>query len=172
MTLSFKKVALLASGLVLGMTLGIPKEAEAAIIAYRFDINITSGPLTGNTYSGRLRFDDATISGSNPATAPLTFFDFSFEGTDYDLTDDPLAVAAFDNSNEFLGIDYSIQAPPSPNFTSGAFDVSEAVFSYDTGTESGFGDIEYAIVPEPSTIIGSIGLVGLIAKNRKRYQKK
>ena len=62
--------------------------AQATPISYDFSVNVTSGPLSGNTYNGSFSYDSSSIisGGYNNASGLLTALNFSFDGTTYDAT--------------------------------------------------------------------------------------
>ena len=169
MTATPSKPALLTAGLAIVMAAAAAPPSHAVDVDYAFDVTIDAGPLTPNQYSGTFSY--------NNSTKELTLFEFMFEGTTYTASDDPDAEAVFDG-NTFLGIDYSSPPGlPSFSFTSGFFDVSDALFTYDLnpGTigQGGTGPIVYQrlttpSVPGPVPVLGAAAFFGYSRRLRKR----
>lgn len=64
--------------------------AQAAIITYSFDVNVTSGPLSGNKYGGSFSYDNASPDGAGDLLLPYfeaTDFKFEFSDQTYTLQD-------------------------------------------------------------------------------------
>lgn len=156
-------------------TQGCFEVAHAATVTYNFNVTIdnsTTGDLLGNTYSGTTSYDDATLDNTIDQDIPLSSFLFSFEGTDYDLTGDPNAVASF-SQGQFLGVSYNTLGLA---FLPGFSSINDASFLFadPNSTLQVTGPVDYSLVPnnlkipEGSMVMGllSLGLVGLGYKGR------
>ena len=141
----------------------------AATVPYTFEVNIDSGSLSGNTYSGSFSYDD-----SDPTS--LVDFDFTFDGDSFSETDDPLAAVFFSifDPDEFVGIEYLASSINYEiYFAPGFGSVTEASFSYiglaSLDFDEGFGDITYSVVPVPAAVwLFGTALVGLVGFNKRR----
>ena len=137
-----------ATGLAFAVVIANPAPLHAATVKYTFDVNIDSGSLTSNAYSGNFAYDDTTNN--------VTSFSFYFEGLHYDQSDDVFATVTKNGLN-FLGLVFSVtgnQPNPSFSFVAGNFDLNEAYFAYDPNSnpgQSGFGSIVYNMVNPPVT---------------------
>lgn len=144
----------------------------AATVPYTFEVNIDSGPLIGNSYSGSFSYDDSDPLGLF-GDRPLLDFEFTFEGASYVLVDDLFGPAAFFSpADEFLGVEYSASSTGYEiAFTPGFGSITEVFFGYtDLNTfDGGFGDITYSVVPVPAAVwlFGS-GLIGLLGFARRK----
>lgn len=56
------KLAVATAGAALSLAVMGAQPAGAATITYDFTVGVTSGPLTGNQYSGFFSYDDASTS--------------------------------------------------------------------------------------------------------------
>lgn len=75
----YQKLGFAIAGTVLSLTVIEAHSANAAIITYDFNVNITSGPLLGNQYSGFFSYDDTSPApfGLQPFFG-LTEYNFDF----------------------------------------------------------------------------------------------
>ncbi len=165
------KAALLTAGLAVAIGASGAPPSHAVDVDYEFEINIDSGPLNTNQYSGTFSYDRSTLK--------LSSFSFLFQGTQYTEADDPDAEAVLDG-NTFLGIDFtSPNDNPAFSFTSGLFDISDSVFSYDLQPGSigqgGTGPIVYRrvsnptpSVPGPAPVLGAAAFFGYSRRLRRR----
>lgn len=167
------RLALTTAGLALGIVIANASPLQAATIQYEFDVNIDSGSLVMQTYSGSFSYDNLT--------AMLSAFSFSFDGLVYDETDDPLAMVAESGPN-FLGLIYSVDGSPSNpsfSFVPGISDLGEAYFAYDPNSNlgvGGFGSIVYnnlnppvaEPVPAPLPVMGAAAFFAYSRKLRMR----
>ena len=88
--------------------------ASAAVITYDFSVAPGTGPLSGNTYSGQLSFDNAGLTNSGQEllrpSDGLTV-SFTFEGTTYVTSDDQdysaYPIVQFQNGT-FLGLSFLV----------------------------------------------------------------
>lgn len=158
----------LAAFLTLG-TLTTSLKANAALIPYNLGVDIDSGPLTGNVYTGKFIYDNTGLSGIGAESVPLTSLNFNFEGNPYTEDDDPDATVSF-LDGIFLVLDFAVDSPPAPTFTSGTIDASDALFSYNLGGAGlgGTGTVTFAIIPEPSSWFAFAIPLAYLARKRKK----
>jgi len=72
-----KKLAVTTAGVALSCVAMEANPAEAAVFTYDFTVDITSGVLVGNQYSGSFSYDDSSPRTSFGGYRPLNFsFDF------------------------------------------------------------------------------------------------
>jgi hypothetical protein len=156
---------------------------QAAIVTYDFQVNLTP-PNTSypNPSLGFLSYDDSLLAGIGEESISLTAFSFTFGASTYTLSNDPAATADFFNG-DFLGANFAVSSSPQPTFISGlvpgAFSqtIDDAFFAYNTGANSGTGDIAYSLrttpvgIPEPATTVGllSLGLLALVSKIQQHH---
>jgi hypothetical protein len=163
------------SGIVMGIVIAHAPPMEAATVQYGIQVNIDSGSLVPNTYSGKFSYDDVT--------AIVSTFSFDFDGLSYDQTNDPLANVLLSGPN-FLGLIYSVDGSPSgPSFSfiPGTFSLVEASFAYDPNSNpglAGFGSIVFnrltppvdnsTSVPAPLPVVGAAAFLAYSRKLRQR----
>lgn len=128
---------------------------KAALVTYQVEVNIDSGFLIGNQYTGTLIYDNTGLTGIGNESVLVPNFDFVFNGTTYTEIDDPLATIDF-FEGDFLGLNYSAGSPAFPSFTSAFPPFFPASFSYDFGGlgGSGTGVPTFVQVPESSPLLG------------------
>lgn len=156
------KLSLVAAGFA-GSLIALDS-ASAATINYNFTVDITSGILTGESYSGSLAYDDGNLTNSGSELIEVENLSFNFQGVDYTEADSDAAVEFLDG--EFLGLDFS----PNPTFAfvPGFFDLSEASFVYSVVGSGGLSNLEYTLVaeenngtattPEPGILLALFGV--------------
>ena len=179
MNINLKALPVIAATIAVG-TIATTKPVFAASV-YSFKASPDSGSLTGQTFSGNVKFDDSVLSGSGEETVSLSDFNFSFLGNAFTLIDDPLAFAQFFNG-DFLGVEYGttdFQLLSGLDFFDPALSsINDAFFSYDVASGAGFGDVSYKLVATPPTPPAAVptpallpGLIGMgVAALRKRKQ--
>jgi hypothetical protein len=151
---------------------------QAAIVTYDFQVNLTPPNASfPNPSLGFLSYNDSLLAGIGEETIGLMAFSFTFGSITYTLPNYPAATADFFNG-DFLGANFSVSSSPQPTFISGLVPgassqtIDDAFFSYNTGANSGTGDIAYSLrttpvgIAEPATTVGllSLGLLALVAK--------
>ena len=159
-------LAVSLSNFVLGLTLINSPLVRAATMSYDFQVDIDSGTLSGDSFSGSFSFDNVGLTNIGEEFLPLDSIEFNFEGTDYTDVSVPLSEAVFFDG-EFLGLGYS--PDDSFAFVPGFFAIDEAYFTYDiVDIGAGAGDVTYTVpdsttTPESSSIFGliSLGILGL-----------
>jgi len=171
------KLVQTATGLAFAAVIANPAPVHAATVKYTFDVNIDTGSLASNIYSGNFAYDDAT--------ADVIAFSFFFDGSHYDKSDDIFA-EVLQNGPNFLGLIFSvtgIQPNPSFSFVAGSSDLSEAYFAYDPNFNSGlagFGSIVYSTVnlpvttavPAPLPFVGAAAFLAYSRQLRKRIYRR
>lgn len=142
---------------------------KAALVTYQVDVNIDSGLLLGNNYTGILTYDDASLTGIGNESVLISYFDFLFDGITYTQNDDLFANVDF-LDGQLLGLNYAGSSPAFPNFTSAFPPFFDASFSYDFGSSggSGIGVPTYTLVPENSPVTGILILIGTLILFRKK----
>lgn len=86
----YQKLGFAIAGTVLSLAVMETGSVQAATITYDFNVNITSGPLLGNQYSGFFSYDDASPSGAGNLLLPyfdITEFNFEFANRTYTRSD-------------------------------------------------------------------------------------
>jgi hypothetical protein len=196
MTQTWQKVALL-TGLTLAASTIHTDIAEAATLAYNFSVDVTSGTLAGQTFSGSFFVDNSKLTGIgterlNPSNNGLSI-SFNFNGTSLTAADDGnypnLPFVEFDNGS-LIGLNWLPEVNSIPilaiassvSADGGAF-INDPLgggnqFAYDLsavgGSGTGTGSVTYTAtaVPTPSTTAGliTIGLLGVWRKSRQKQR--
>ncbi len=155
MTNLFQKFAFVTASTVVGMAVINSNPVHAASISYDVEVIIDSGSLTGETYTGFFTFDDSRLTGIGEEFLSVSQISFDFNGVNYTETDDFFGPEVLFFDGDFLGLSFSTDAEFS--FIPGFFDLEESFFSYNiSGEVDGAGDINYNLVPEPLTILGTM----------------
>lgn len=84
------KLAVTTVGIALSFTIMEPRPVKAATITYDFTVDVTSGQLSGNQYSGFFSYDDSSPSSSSRLLFSVfdeTEFNFEFAGRTYTRRD-------------------------------------------------------------------------------------
>lgn len=172
------KFTVAAASLFLGLSTINAGSAQALVNPFNFDVDIDSGPLNGNTYSGSFSYDDATLTGFNNESVPVIDLDYTFDGVNYTDADDVgFGAEVLFNNGQFLGLSYSTNTQFSfvPGFTS----TNDSYFTYDVPSGAGSGDITYTATPVPFGVDSTKGILllgGLFmakkAINRRRSVSK
>jgi hypothetical protein len=166
---------------ILGLILGtFPSAAKAdAIETVTFTVDITSGPETGDVYTGSYSYDATVLAADS--TAPLLTFTFTDPAwTGYTLSSPGVAQA------KMLGpaaTDFDVFFAPGTSTADNAFDIGEGEIGYGTTTIEGVAFLEigpggggtvsydsFTSTPEPRSIaLLAIGLIGLLPFRRKSH---
>ena len=171
---TYLKFGVAAASLFLGLNLTDAKPAQAISNPFNFDVNVNSGSLDGNTYSGSFSYDDAGLTGSGSESVTVDNLDFTFEGTNYteaDASAPGVAEVLFEDG-EFLGLSYSTNAQFS--FFPGTFDSSDASFTYDVAglPLDGGGPVTYTAVPFGVDSTKGILLLGGLFMAKKAIKRR
>lgn len=139
--------------------------ATAAIVNYTFSVEVTSGPLIGQTLIGSFSFDDqaqppAIIDG----LFPLMSFRFDFDAATFALDDLEYGDAAFADGS-FIGLDAAADATFS--FLP-AIAPLPAAFNYVSAQQSGDGNPSFIPVPEPAAGLLAAAAFGALWVGRRR----
>lgn len=185
MKFNHPQFSLITGALTLGLTTINLNSAQAALIRYDFQGTILFGEesLIDETYSGFVIFQDPFTFPNNP---PVQSLEFSILGETFTEEDANFAPSvdyyAPPNANSpedaiFTGVNYNVTVNNLPEFplqelqlSAGLQSPEDATFNYvTTDGVSGFGDVTYnqVSVPEPSSIISSLGLIFILATARK-----
>ena len=164
--------------------------ALATPVSFDFSVNVTSGPLSGNTYNGNFSYDSSSIiaGGSNDAAGLLTALNFNFNGNSYDANTVNTGSLVFDSAGTLsffmFGTDCSANLCLMSSGTDGLL-VSPDYFAYtlkgDNGfySKSGANAVTYDLapvhVPEPGSLgMYCFGILLLLAASasRRRWTTK
>lgn len=181
-TLTFGKLGIIATTIAtVGLTLTDLAPANAAFIDLAINGIIESGDLTGATYTGTFSFPEPTnpnFSGEIPLeTLSITFVRPPDSVTFTKLSAAPGTVPLVEYSDgALLGLEFSVEGAELGMIT---FDFSfipgfpptpEGSLFYDV--ENGQGGTGTAnIVPEPTTMLASFGILGLIGYHKRRRNR-
>ncbi|TVQ61867.1 MAG: hypothetical protein EA379_05905 [Phycisphaerales bacterium] len=148
--------------------------ANAQTFLYDFEVEITTGFLTGETYQGQFQYT-LTVRGGNDFTLDWLTFEFFGESfTDEDDVDFPgYPRAVFDDGDVFQGIDYIVDRLPTPRGLVLEFGIFRDEFYYLIPTRGdepipgqGEGVVTYSLVPTPGAI--TVAGLALLASARRR----
>jgi hypothetical protein len=161
----------LAAGVV---TLAVAQPVRAASIT--FNVDNLSGTLSGERLSGSFMFNDAGLVGSGDESLPVSDLTFDFVGSTFTEANAIATPEAIFSNNQLLGLSYAVGTVGTDeiafSFVPGFFNSDDALFAYDTVSDgAGFGDVRYSQVPEASTLLGSMTVLGLIAVLHKQRKK-
>lgn len=155
--------------------------AEAA--SFSFQVDVTTGPLTSESYTGLFSVDDTALTGVGLETIELTdseAFQFDFAGQTYlataNLPNFPLFPIVQFLDGGLVGLNFSAADFLSGDefFIGDELDQNQAGsdFAYAAAGGSGQGGVTYTAIPEPGAAAG-LGVVvslGLFLKKRKSSQ--
>jgi hypothetical protein len=159
---SWQRNAVITSGVVLSLAVRQVNPAQAAIVNYNL-----AGTI--ETFSGTFSYDNSLLTGSDFEFLDVSQVNLNFLGSTFTAVNaDPNPTVEFLDGN-FLGLNFSTSSF-TPEFSLiPAFGSTEATFSYIGTNDKGSGRIQYALVPEPSTVLGLIALgIGGFLVGRKR----
>jgi len=137
--------------------------AEATPITYNFTVNVTSGPISGNTYNGNFSYDSSSVTPGtqNNATGLLTALNFTFNGTTYTSATANTGWLGFNSSGDLISFNFgNVCFPGTCSVTSGynqfyVLNGTGGLAYSNTGfNDIGHGDVSYALAivntPEPN----------------------
>jgi hypothetical protein len=154
---------LLSVLLGVGTLAGTPAFSDT--VSFEFIVDIVSGELVGDTFTGRFSYDGDAVTGVEDEFVALSSLRFDFQGQAYGLDDGTAEAAFFDG--DFLGLSYSVDFPARDafSFLPGFFDLDEAFFAYEAPGGDGIGAIAYTVVPLPGALLlfasGVLGVFGI-----------
>jgi PEP-CTERM motif len=161
--------------------LAICGAASGSSITYDFTVDATSGPLFGDTSSGRFTFDSSAIpsgGGTVYATGLLSALNFTWDGISYNANAANTGWLAFDSTggliffifgNRCTALSCEVNSPSTEWLASPGI----GGFVYSANTDVlGFADVSYSLAtsaPEPATLgLLGLGLAGLGLARHKR----
>ncbi len=195
-----KKLAVTTAGLALSCVAMEANPAEAAVFTYDFTVDITTGLLVGNQYSGSFSYDDSSELTSYGGYRPFDFT-FDFEGKTFTESDLQIDVAGYggfypQGTEHFYYGEGLVTAsiglydfPPEPeDFPKIVFLGSDFYGNLGNCSSSdcpepsfgpvSFGSVTYQLsptsVPEPGTVGGLLflGLSSLFLKRKSIFPKR
>lgn len=185
-----------ATGTAISMTLMGVQPAQAASLIYDFTVDVTSGPLVGNQYTGSFTYDDNALGNGLEPFFEVDTFNFQFANRTYTETDlvvpRPLKinggevivgpsgtpiVTAKGGVLEFFNFTSDPTARPFFFLFGRENPVTLASFVYGmemdpSGGQLGEGTLTFAAVPEPGSMLGIGAAIGFgwLLKFRSRQK--
>lgn len=166
----------IAASLALGVVTLSAQPLKA--VTFNFSVENLTGDLAGETFSGSFQFDDSAQTGTGDEFLPVDTVTFDFLGGAFTEADAVSGPEAIFTDNQFLGLSYAAERESLPSeftfisFAPGPDTVDDSQFTYDTlNSGSGSGDVLYSQVSEPSTILGSTAVLGLMLMLRKKLRR-
>lgn len=154
--------------------LAVAVPANAASVIYDFEVNLDSGFLNGETFTGFFEFDDGGLTGSGDELLTVSDLSFSFNGDDFTEADGTPEVLFVDGI--FFGLEFSTSEF---SFITDFFDPDAAFFTYDVpGQIAGAGDVISTLrddsgvsVPEPASALALLVVSALGASSTLRHKR-
>ena len=106
------------SAAVLGLSVVAADAANAANLTRNFQVNVESGNLSGQVFSGSVTFDESLLDSETVVLNPGQFsLKFDFLGTIFTETDDffSSATAEITQYGNVLGLGYTVDSFAEPN---------------------------------------------------------
>lgn len=174
----FTKLTIATVSAALSFTTIEAKPIQAATITYDFDVYLTSGPQTGNTYAGSFNYNNSTLTGTGLETVGVSqglSVSFDYLGVTYTEADD-LKLSPFSDDprrrvdpgplvslsdGDLLGLDFIFSKDGVPTR------ISDSRFNEQSASTRfvNSGIVTYALrdsepVPEPGSALG-LGVLGI-----------
>lgn len=171
----WQSVAVVTSSLALSFTVSQLNPAQAATVIYNLTGTIEEGLLEGESFSGTFSFDDASLEGSDYEIFKISDLKFNFLGSTFTAADaepDSDPTVEFSDGN-FLGLTFSVPTLNAELYlVPGSSDATDAIFAYIGTEDAGFGSIEYTVVPEPFTLLGTSTALGFGLFFKQKLKRK
>merc|ERR1712178_588335 len=149
MTNIFQKLSFVVTTTVLSLSVINANPINAASITYDFEVNVSTGSLLGDTYSGSFEFDDSTLTDVGEESLSVSELSFNLLGVNFTEASffNPV-LARFDDG------DFSYLTLPNGSLSRG-----EITYTNTT------------TIPEPTAVfsllaLGSIGSIRILKKGR------
>jgi hypothetical protein len=127
--------------------------AGTAIQNYEFVVDISSGPLDRQSFSGSFSFDDSLVTAFGPESIELEDLSFVYQGVEFGKADasDPEGAQAVFANGVFWGLMYGVDSAESFLIIPGTEEMEEGIFSYIDDSGVGLGSVSYTPLREPTT---------------------
>ncbi|ACK73277.1 conserved hypothetical protein [Gloeothece citriformis PCC 7424] len=173
MMTGWQKISMITSGLALSLTVSPINSVQAAIIPYTFSGTIEFGDLTGESFSGSFNYDDSLLTGSGYEVVDVSDLELTFLGNTFTAVNGDSTPRVEFSEGNFLGLYYSVSSfNPEFSLLPGFSDVSDAKFAYIGSNDAGFGTVQYTVVPEPFTLLGTGTALGLGLLFKRKLKQK
>jgi hypothetical protein len=139
----------------------------AATVSYNFSVEVTSGPLAPQSFSGSFSYDDAVPPAPGPGGADLcalNSFEFDFDGTLYTIADLDYGDAAFAGGT-FIGLD---AGNATFTFLPAIAPLPPAFLYVSSQGAAGDGNPAFNRVPEPAGALLVAAAFGAMLIRRRR----
>ncbi|TVQ47566.1 MAG: PEP-CTERM sorting domain-containing protein [Gloeocapsa sp. DLM2.Bin57] len=184
-TLVFNKlVGITATVATVGLTLATVSPAQAQTLTLSVNGSIESGNLLGTTYTGTFSFDEP-VGSMGEVFVPVDSLSITFTDTEvppntatFTEADMPSGPEVLYLDGDLLGLSFSVEDAQLGTvtfdftFNPGFTEVGQASLFYNIqGGGSGTGTAEFEVVPEPTTMLASFGILGVLGWYRRRSKK-
>ncbi len=140
------------------LTLSNAKISFAQTVFYDFTVDVTSGPLTGEQYTGNKSVDVTGLIGTGKETLPLTSINFNFGGLEFTEANDVRDIDANSprvnfQDGEFIGSTYIVsrlgdrptEISLIKNVLVDGFAIDNSAFGYVMGANLYRGVVNYTV---------------------------
>jgi len=171
MTNIFQKLSFVVTTTVLSLSVINANPINAASITYDFEVNVSTGSLLGDTYSGSFEFDDSTLTDVGEESLSVSELSFNLLGVNFTEASFFNPVLARFDDGDFSGLNFA-------ETVDGSFflQLNEGDFTYLTLPNGSLsrGEITYTnttTIPEPTAVfsllaLGAIGSIRILKKGR------